>query len=83
MSHGLGLDPQGDFPLDLTGYPVPGATQTVNEVDPVRALTRVMHRSNEAAGLRRRNRPFDAHYWACWVVAVVWPLLMAYLLFLR
>ncbi len=28
-------------------------------------------------------RPFDAQYWACWATAVLLPLLMAYLWFLR
>ena len=51
-------------------------------VDAIRVLSEAVQRPGSA--LRRlpgtpAQRPFDAQYWACWVFAVTFPLLMTYL----
>ncbi len=92
MSQRVVLDTPGDRP-DETGIPVllppsgrtlPTAETTPSSLalDPVRALAETVQRPG---GLMyrepgtRTQRPFDAQYWACWVVVVVLPLLMTYL----
>lgn len=85
MSQNAVLDTQGDRPDDRAGD-VSTARLTTSAVDPVRALTEAVQRPggplHRLPGTRTK-RPFDAQYWACWVVAVVYPLLMAYLWFTR
>lgn len=53
-----------------------------DSVDPIRALSEAVQRPGSALHRlpgTRAQRPFDAQYWACWVFAVTFPLLMAYL----
>jgi hypothetical protein len=74
------LDAQGDGPPEQSP-PVhqEGVTVAVNVVQ---ALLEAVHRPGNALELpsgSRIRRPFDAQYWACWVVATVFPVLMAYL----
>ena len=74
------LDAQGDGPPELSS-PVLQEGVTA-EVDGVRALLDALHRPGSALELApgtRSRRPFDAQYWACWVVAAVFPVLAAYL----
>ena len=69
-------DPPSD-PLGRTVSPVPSAS-----VDTVRALSEVVHRSLAVSGgavRGRQPRPFDAQYWACWLVALVLPMVVVYL----
>jgi hypothetical protein len=92
MSQRVVLDTQGDRP-DETGTtvlaPPTGRTVSTAEttpaslaLDPVRALAESVQRPGGLMYRQpgtRTQRPFDAQYWACWVVAVAFPLLMAYL----
>ncbi|SDT40013.1 hypothetical protein SAMN04488543_4167 [Friedmanniella luteola] len=81
MSQDVVLDTQGDRP-DETAGKVRTAPSAPSSVDPVRALTESIQRPGglmyRVPGTRTK-RPFDAQYWACWVVALVYPVLMAYL----
>lgn len=52
-------------------------------LDPVRSLAEAWHREAAADWSVPVRRPFDAQYWACWLVAVVFPVLVAYLLLAR
>jgi len=84
MSQNLLLDSQGDFPPESTSDTLPRSSP--NQINPVQVLTRALNSSPtfiEPVGPSRRRRDFDAQYWACWLVAVVWPLLLAYLLITR
>ena len=84
MSQNLLLDSQGDFTPESTSDTLPRPTP--DQTDAVQVLTRALHSSptfTQPVGPSHRRRPFDAQYWACWMVAVVWPLLMAYLLVTR
>ena len=52
------------------------------EVDVVQALLQAVNRPGNAleqASRGRVRRPFDAQYWACWVVTTVGPVALAYL----
>ena len=74
------LDAQGDSPREQSS-PVHQEDVTV-DVDVVQALLEAVQRPGNALELppgTRVRRPFDAQYWACWVVATVFPVLMAYL----
>lgn len=55
---------------------------TETPVDAVEVLAEAVQRPvsplYRAPGTPAR-RPFDAQYWACWAVAVVYPLLVVYL----
>ena len=74
------LDVQGDSPAGQCS-PVHQEDVTA-DVDVVQALLDAVHRPGAALELPSGapvRRPFDAQYWACWVVATVFPILMAYL----
>jgi hypothetical protein len=72
------LDAQGDVPLEQSS-PVHQEDVTA-DVDVVQALLEAVHRPGNACELPPgARRPFDAQYWACWVVATAFPVLMAYL----
>ena len=79
MSQNVVLGTEGDRSegVDQAVRPTPATA-----LDPVRALSESIQRPGglmyREPGVRTK-RPFDAQYWACWVVAVVCPLLMAYL----
>lgn len=81
MSQGVTVEPQGEVPPGASGVRSSGPTPPLAETDPVGVLLQVLHRSDDVVG--PRPRPFDAQYWACWVVAVALPLLVAYLLWTR
>ena len=86
MSQNVVLGTEGDRP-DETGRTIRAAGPVApTALDPVRALSESIQRPGglmyREPGVRTK-RPFDAQYWACWVVAVVYPLLMAYLWFTR
>jgi len=84
MSQNLLLDSQGDFTPESTSDTLPRSTR--DQTNPVQVLTRALYRSpvlTEPVGQSRTRRAFDAQYWACWLVAIVWPLLMAYLVITR
>ena len=86
MSQNVVLGTEGDRP-DETGRTVRAAEAAApTALDPVRALSESIARPGNLLHREpgtRTKRPFDAQYWACWVVAVVYPLLMAYLWFTR
>jgi hypothetical protein len=74
------LDAQGEGPLEQSS-PVHQEDVTA-DVDVVQALLEAVHRPGNALELppdTRVRRPFDAQYWACWVAATLFPVLMAYL----
>jgi hypothetical protein len=73
------LDAHEERPLEL-GPPVP-QEDIAADVDVVQALLEAVQRPGNAVELSagRLRRPFDAQYWACWVVATLFPVLMAYL----
>jgi hypothetical protein len=74
------LDAQGDSP-PAQFSPIHQEDVTA-DVDVVQALLDALHRPGnvpEPPPGGRVRRPFDAQYWACWVVATVFPILMAYL----
>ena len=51
-------------------------------VDAIRTLAEAVQRPGSALYRppgRHVERPFDAQYWACWVVAFLFPAMMAYL----
>jgi hypothetical protein len=84
MTQNVVLDTQGARP-DETGRTFRASAMSRPSVDPVRALAESMRSAalaHPGAGTRS-TRPFDAQYWACWVVAVVFPLLLTYLWFTR
>ena len=50
--------------------------------DVVQALVRVMNQPGHALELApdvRTRRPFDAQYWACWLVTALFPTVLVYL----
>ncbi|GAA1435502.1 hypothetical protein GCM10009616_32740 [Microlunatus lacustris] len=54
--------------------------------DQVRVLLEAVQRSDRSlhrALAVRSERPVDTQYWACWAVAVVYPIFLAYLWFTR
>jgi hypothetical protein len=60
----------------------PTTAGVVSAALPAPDLVRVPADTAWWSGERRAStyqRPFDAQYWACWVFAVVYPLLLAYL----
>jgi hypothetical protein len=66
--------------------PRPTTGEVLPQIDPVRSLSESVHRFADQAGNVsdwHRRRGFDAQYWACWVMALVYPLLLAYLLLTR
>lgn len=74
------IDAQGDGLLEQ-GSPVHQEGVTADG-DVVQALLEALHRPGNALELApgaRVRRPFDAQYWACWVAATAFPVLMAYL----
>lgn len=84
MSQNTVLESQGDFPPESASCTVPPTPIVAAVVtDPVRALTEAWYRQPESAFAVPVRRPFDAQYWACWLVAVVFPTLVAYLLLTR
>lgn len=89
MTQNTALESKGDFPPEYTSRAVPPelspVTLTPNPLtpvtsDPVRSLAESWHRQSPADWAAPVRRPFDAQYWACWLVALVFPLLVAYLL---
>lgn len=55
----------------------------VRAADPVGALAQAVQRPAAWGPGGHTRRPFDAQYWACWVVAVLFPTVVAYLLLTR
>lgn len=94
MSQNTVLESQGDVPPESASRTVPSAlTTTVSSsttsssssttaVDPVRSLAEAWYRHPDAFSVPV-PRLFDAQYWACWLVAVVFPILVGYLLLTR
>lgn len=68
--------PPGVAPVARTAAASPA---TAPEVDVVQALLQAVNRPGNALEQTRVRRPFDAAYWACWVVTTVFPVAMAYL----
>ncbi|WP_375424554.1 hypothetical protein [uncultured Friedmanniella sp.] len=89
MSQNTVLDSQGAFPPEYTSRAVPPELSVVPvgpaapAVDPVRSLAESWHRQSASDWSVPVQRPFDAQYWACWLVAVVFPVLVGYLLLAR
>lgn len=81
MSQNTVAENQGDVPLELTSRAVPHELPTT--IDPLRSLAETWCRQSAVDWSVPVRRPFDAQYWACWLVAVVFPLLIAYLLLTR
>ena len=81
MGQGVALERQDEVPQESSGSRPSGPPRPVDETDPLAGLVQVLHRSADVVG--RRPQAFDAQYWACWVVAVALPLLVAYLLWTR
>lgn len=82
MSQNTVLESQGDFPPEYTSGAVPSPLPTIT-ADPVRTLAEAWYRQSASDWSAPVQRPFDAQYWACWLVAVVFPALVAYLLLTR
>lgn len=84
MSQNAVLD-SGDLtpqPSDITHSSVTSGVR----VDPVETLHHAFFRPESSVahpGADRHRRPFDAQYWACWLVTVTFPVLVAYLLITR
>lgn len=93
MSQNTVLESQGDFPLESTSHtvpptpavlpPLPANAGPAPAADPVRSLTEAWYASAPSDAWTPVRRPFDAQYWACWFVAIVLPLVLAYLLLTR
>ncbi|WP_375430066.1 hypothetical protein [uncultured Friedmanniella sp.] len=83
MTQNTVLESQGDFPVEPASGAVPPSTSVPLTLDPVQSLTEAWYRQPESAFAVPVRRPFDAQYWACWLVAVLFPVLVAYLLLTR
>ena len=83
MSQNTVLESQGDFPPEAASRAVPPAPFANTMTDPIRSLTEAWYRQPESAFAHPVARPFDAQYWACWLVAVLFPTVVAYLLLTR
>jgi hypothetical protein len=74
------MDPQGDTPREQLAPVL--AVRTPAEVDVVLALVRAVNRPGSALEQAARGpirRPFDAQYWACWLVTTLFPVVLVYL----
>lgn len=98
MSQNTVLESQGDFPPGSTSRtvlpqlsvaapfcagPVASTPKPAVALDPVRSLAEAWYAQSAADWSAPVRRPFDAQYWACWLVTLVLPALVAYLLLAR
>lgn len=99
MSQNTVLQSQGDLPHESASHALTSAAITASStagstssgtaavvpmtIDPVRALTQAWYRQPVELQTAPVARPFDAQYWACWLVAVVLPVVVGYLLLTR
>jgi hypothetical protein len=82
MTQNTALESKGDFPPEYTSRAVPPELSSLTS-DPVRSLAEAWHRQSALDWAVPVRRPFDAQYWACWLVALVLPAVVAYLLLTR
>jgi hypothetical protein len=92
MTQNTVLGSKGYFPPEYTSGAVPPELSSVTSsplptepvtLDPVRSLAEAWYRQAATDWAVPVRRPFDAQYWACWLVAVVFPVVVAYLLLTR
>lgn len=83
MTQNVVLDGQGELRPEPSSIPLSGAVQAPS-IDPVPLLAEACWR--QAALLTPAvpvKRPFDAQYWACWLVTAVFPVVLGYILLTR
>ena len=86
MAQNAVLHPQADLPEEPERTVAVRLAAVPEPVDPVLSLVKSFERRDgmrDGYAATPHKRPFDAQYWACWVVAVVYPLLVAYLCLTR
>jgi hypothetical protein len=86
MAQNAVLHPQADLPEEPERPVAVPPARRPEPIDPVLSLVESFQRQDgmlDRYAETPHKRPFDAQYWACWVVAVVYPLLVAYLCLTR